>query len=162
MNDLRTAAQQALECLRGVARGKYDGNAAGVCAALEAALAQQPEPVAKMTAGRAVYFMERFKREEKLLGPNEQAALDFVISMLERQPEPLVWEPVVRDLPALTQREYDALHADLRWNYKKIAPPQRPPLTDKDMLDIIDAAFEGGSLLDLARVIERKVRGEKE
>ena len=44
MTDLRTAAQQALECLKGVARGKYDGNAAGVCAALEAALAQQAEP----------------------------------------------------------------------------------------------------------------------
>jgi len=43
------------------------------------------EPVTKMTAHRAIYFMERFKREEKLLGPNEQAALDFVISMLEKQ-----------------------------------------------------------------------------
>lgn len=40
----------------------------------------------EMTAHRAVYFMERFKHEEKLLGPNEQAALDFVISMLEAQP----------------------------------------------------------------------------
>jgi hypothetical protein len=38
-----------------------------------------------MTAHRAVYFMERFKREEKMLGPNEQAALDFVISILEQQ-----------------------------------------------------------------------------
>ena len=45
MNDLRTAAQQALECLKGVARGKYDGNAAEVCAALEAALAKQAEPL---------------------------------------------------------------------------------------------------------------------
>lgn len=45
MNDLRQAAQQALECLKGVARGKYDGNSAEVCAALEAALAQQAEPV---------------------------------------------------------------------------------------------------------------------
>ena len=45
MTDLRIAAQQALECLKGVARGKYDGNAAEVCAALEAALAQQAEPV---------------------------------------------------------------------------------------------------------------------
>lgn len=40
-------------------------------------------PVAKaMTAHRAAYFMERFKKEEKLLGPNEQAAVDFVIDML--------------------------------------------------------------------------------
>lgn len=65
-------------------------------AALRTALDQQMEPVqelvAKMTAGRAVYFMERFKREEKLLGPNEQAALDFVISMLEQQAEPLTIE----------------------------------------------------------------------
>jgi len=50
----------------------------------------EQEPVATaMTAHRAAYFMERFKHEEKLLGPNEQAALDFVISMLEAQPEPV-------------------------------------------------------------------------
>ena len=41
----RATVEQALECLKGVARGKYDGSAAGVCAALEAALAQQAEPV---------------------------------------------------------------------------------------------------------------------
>lgn len=39
----QAAMQQALECLKGVARGKYDGNAACVCVALEAALAE-PEP----------------------------------------------------------------------------------------------------------------------
>jgi hypothetical protein len=39
-----------------------------------------------MTAGKAAYFMRRFRNEEKLLGPNEQAALDFVVSMLEAQP----------------------------------------------------------------------------
>ena len=50
--------------------------------------AEKQEPVAKaMTAERALYFMERFKHEEKLLGPNEQAALDFVISMLETPPQ---------------------------------------------------------------------------
>ena len=36
-----------------------------------------------MTPERAAYFMRRFKKEEKLLGPNEQAAIDFVISKLE-------------------------------------------------------------------------------
>ena len=36
----------------------------------------------RMTPSRAAYFMERFKREEKLLGPNEQAALTYVIDML--------------------------------------------------------------------------------
>ena len=42
----------------------------------------------------------------------------------------------------------------------KDAPPQRPPLTDEEMLDIIDDAFEGASLLDVVRAVERKVRGE--
>lgn len=36
---------------------------------------QTDEQIARMTAHRAVFFMERFLREEKLLGPNEQAAL---------------------------------------------------------------------------------------
>lgn len=48
----------------------------------------------RMTTERAAYFIERFKREEKLLGPNEQAALDFVLARLsqperqEQKPEP--------------------------------------------------------------------------
>jgi hypothetical protein len=50
------------------------------------------EPATKpMTRERAAYFMERFRREEKLLGPNEQAAVAFVIAMLEapeQQPAP--------------------------------------------------------------------------
>lgn len=62
-----------------------------------------PEPVqhdgtrgpldgAPMNADKAAYFMRRFKREEKLLGPNEQLAIDFVLSMLTATPEP-VGEP---------------------------------------------------------------------
>lgn len=35
-----------------------------------------------MTADRAIFFLERFKSEEKMLGPNEQAALDFAIAKL--------------------------------------------------------------------------------
>lgn len=38
----------------------------------------------QMTSDRAAYFMRRFKREEKLLGPNEQAAVDYVITLLEQ------------------------------------------------------------------------------
>lgn len=38
--------------------------------------------VGEMTADRATYFLERFKREEKLLGPHEQWALDFAIAAL--------------------------------------------------------------------------------
>jgi Lar family restriction alleviation protein len=50
-----------------------------------APVAQQaePQPAHAMTPQRARYFMERFQREEKLLGPNEQRALAYVIAMLE-------------------------------------------------------------------------------
>lgn len=55
--------------------------------AAERAVPADPTPeLQRMTAHRAAYFMERFLKEEKLLGPNEQAALHFVIAMLEAQP----------------------------------------------------------------------------
>ena len=41
-----------------------------------------------MTAGRASYFMERFLHDEKMLGPNEQAALRYVIGLLEALDRP--------------------------------------------------------------------------
>lgn len=61
----------------------------------------------RMTPSRAAYFMERFKREEKLLGPNEQAALTYVIDMLEKATaiqqaeaqQPTTGEPVVSRNP---------------------------------------------------------------
>ncbi|WP_240440066.1 hypothetical protein [Pseudomonas aeruginosa] len=40
--------------------------------------AERPE----MSPERAAYFMRRFKSEEKLLGPNEQAAVDYVLPLL--------------------------------------------------------------------------------
>ncbi|WCV82389.1 hypothetical protein KK198_16090 [Pseudomonas aeruginosa] len=44
----------------------------------EQAEAERPE----MSSERAAYFMRRFKSEEKLLGPNEQAAVDYVLSLI--------------------------------------------------------------------------------
>ncbi|WP_176492033.1 hypothetical protein [Pseudomonas aeruginosa] len=44
----------------------------------QAKQAERPE----MSPERAAYFMRRFKSEEKLLGPNEQAAVDYVLSLL--------------------------------------------------------------------------------
>jgi hypothetical protein len=41
----------------------------------------------EMTPDRAIYFLERFKREEKMLGPNEQWALEFAIAALSPSPE---------------------------------------------------------------------------
>ncbi|HFH2507271.1 hypothetical protein [Pseudomonas aeruginosa] len=49
--------------------------------------AERPE----MSPERAAYFMRRFKSEEKLLGPNEQAAVDYVLSLLA-QHESIVGE----------------------------------------------------------------------
>ena len=43
----------------------------------------QQEPAKPMDAHRAAYFMRRFLHEEKMLGPNEQAALQFTIAALE-------------------------------------------------------------------------------
>lgn len=41
--------------------------------------------VGEMNAERAAYFLERFKREEKFLGPHEQWALDFIIAALAKE-----------------------------------------------------------------------------
>lgn len=41
-----------------------------------------------MTAEKAAYFMRRFKTEEKLLGPNEQDAIDYVLILLSAAPKP--------------------------------------------------------------------------
>ena len=50
------------------------------------AAAGEPTPeLQRMTESRAAFFMERFLREEKLLGPNERAAVQFALNMLEAQ-----------------------------------------------------------------------------
>lgn len=56
----------------------------------------------RMTPRRAAFFMERFLKEEKLLGPNEQAALNFVIAMLEGQHAPA--QPVPKQAGEKAQR----------------------------------------------------------
>ena len=92
MNIDRAVVEQALEALEyenswhEIFKVRPHASTVDAITALRTVLAQ---PVSKMTTHRAIYFMERFKREEKLLGPNEQAALDFVISMLEKQAEPV-------------------------------------------------------------------------
>ncbi len=111
MNDQeRAVIQQALAfIMRDFATVRdFEAARAKLHDALCAILGQQvQEPVSEMTAHRAIYFMERFKREEKMLGPNEQAALDFVISMLEKQAEPVVGQmnPETEDLTSAAQRK---------------------------------------------------------
>lgn len=43
--------------------------------------------VGAMTADRAIYFLRRFKADEKMLGPHEQWALDFTIAALSPSPQ---------------------------------------------------------------------------
>ncbi|HBO3026681.1 TPA: hypothetical protein L4Q98_004698 [Pseudomonas aeruginosa] len=71
----------------------------------EQAEAERPE----MSSERAAYFMRRFKAEEKMLGPNEQAAVDYVLSLIA-QHERIVGE--LRDeleSERITAQFHDAL-----------------------------------------------------
>lgn len=100
------------------------------CQKLRAALTEPAvEPATKaMTAHRATYFMERFKKEEKLLGPNEQAAVDFVIDMLTA--------PHISPPP----------------------PAEVPMLTEYERLEFVKQAILTGTLMDLIVRVEAKVR----
>ena len=89
---------------------QYGKDADELRAAIERALREQVREVPDgwnpsdkpVTPERALYFMERFKREEKLLGPHEQAAVDFVIGLLSAAPtQPAQAEqPTIRIAPA--------------------------------------------------------------
>ena len=59
---------------------------------------------------------------------DEHRALPLYTAPPKAEPvqEPLVWEPVARGLPALTQRQYDALHENLRWNYARVSSQPEP------------------------------------
>lgn len=69
-----------------------------------------------MTAERAAYFLERFKREEKMLGPNEQSALDFAIAALAPPPPVSIMVGGLALISAERERQiakgYDASHDD--------------------------------------------------
>ena len=74
-----------------------DGDETGIKDLRTALIYAQPQPASApvgvkglsdvpMTAERAAYFLRRFKRDEKMLGPHEQQALDFAIAALAQQP----------------------------------------------------------------------------
>lgn len=89
-----------------------ENNPVDIALKAQVAVVQQEPMASAMTAQRAAYFMERFKREEKLLGPNEQAAVDFVLAMLNTvqpaKPQPLSDEQLKQMLAA----EYNRGWAD--------------------------------------------------
>lgn len=181
---LREAAERALRWLDSETPTTVDAAYAeerAIAEALRAALAQQPEPVnvaglsiaAQSTIGR---WLNEDMDRAVANGANS-------ISMPDELVEIAAWlhalaEPAQQPDPAQEPVAGAVLNADGRlvlvangmedWYCKErnarrlyAAPqPQRPPLTDAEMLDIIDDAMEGGSLLDLVRAIERKARGE--
>lgn len=64
----------------------------------EANAEQAEEERPEMSSERAAYFMRRFRSEEKLLGPNEQAAVDYVLSLIAQH------ERIVGELRAENER----------------------------------------------------------
>jgi len=57
---------------------------------------KREEELTAMTPERAIYFLERFKREEKMLGPNEKLALAYSIALLST-PKPEAVAHIVTD-----------------------------------------------------------------
>ncbi|HFJ9858189.1 TPA: hypothetical protein ACPIBI_004826 [Pseudomonas aeruginosa] len=84
LDDVHSSAESLLAMIKGQAPTQAAQGLAGAALAqpspaqAEQAEAEGPE----MSPERAAYFMRRFKSEEKLLGPNEQAAVDYVLSLL--------------------------------------------------------------------------------
>ena len=96
-------------------------------------------------------------------------AISDLSAALAQQPEPaqepVAWECKAGGLKALTQRQYDAQTAAIKRHYTRIAPPQRPRLTDEeiDSIHIHLSNTVGSSYKTLARAIERAHGiGEKE
>jgi hypothetical protein len=87
---LERGVKQQGELLRAAARGSeipvYDTDsifkAADALLTLPLAVARPEECSGEMTSERAIYFLKRFKGEEKLLGPHERWAIDFAVAAL--------------------------------------------------------------------------------
>ena len=147
--------------------------------ALRAALAQEKaEPVQKPAdpteydrrnplGGPAARF-EGIAVRLRAGEPYDEVLRDFGIKHIEEEQKPVAWSFEARHIDSAWGAAVSLKHPGPEGVYMRnvkplyTAPPQRPPLTDAEMLDIIDDAFEGSSLLDVARAIERKVRGEAE
>lgn len=71
----------------------------------------QQEPGTPMDAHRAAYFMRRFLHDEKMLGPNEQAALQFTIAALEALESAVKHqEQPQQERRPMTEQEFEVLH----------------------------------------------------
>jgi hypothetical protein len=120
------------------------------------------EPVGEMTARRAEMFMSRFKHEEKMLGPNEQASLDYVIDILVAMQEQ--GEPVAQSLKDAVFTVLEGFTLDN--NVRKIlesayytTPQQRTwvGLTLEDKKEYLSQDF-GGSRTDAMDWTEQRLK----
>jgi hypothetical protein len=113
----------------------------------------QPAPVQplekSMRVERAAFFMRRFKSEEKLLGPNEQAALDFVIEMLTCQAQRTEQEPVgefgwAANIPNTIGEVHWKNGSPPIGTKLYTHPPQRTwvGLTDEELADCLDMSIQ--------------------
>ncbi|TKD50182.1 Lar family restriction alleviation protein [Sphingomonas baiyangensis] len=66
-----------------------------------------------MSKARAAYFLDRFKREEKLLGPNEQWAIDYIMAILALHP------PAVGEVERPSDDDLDPHLPDTIWAAKR-------------------------------------------
>lgn len=103
-----------------------------------------------MSARKAAYFMQRFKREEKLLGPNEQLAIEFVLALLDAQqatPEPrtrLTADPTDPAVQArLAEKFGDVPHPEWRDRLTVNLLRQGSGLTKNQIRALIDYTFDG-------------------
>jgi hypothetical protein len=97
-----------------------------------------------MTPERAAFFMRRFKKEEKLLGPNEQKAIDYVLAMLEADAQEL----------EATERQVEILSDDLSKCSK--AQQVAVPMTEAQIFacDPVPHVMFDQQRIDFARAIE--------
>lgn len=95
-----------------------------------------------MTAKRASYFMHRFLKEEKLLGPNEQAAMHYVINLLAATPA--ADAPMVDMTPPATSRD--------RWMYEQGRLAERDARTHGS---VAAAALDAERWMGIGKAIER-------
>lgn len=186
MSDLRKAAQDVVTVWKMYGTAE---SLRGWMQILESALAQQPEPLNKChkrrndpcACSRKAMLCDGFgppQQPEPAQEPVAQAMQDAAvygvgISRDGKRIDPAsIYEQPAQEPDFHGFMSADGTQVDLCFTPSVprsdgtyatayyTHPPQRPPLTDAEMLDIIDDAMEGGSLLDLVRAIERKVRGE--
>ena len=166
MNDLRKAAQMALETIDWMARGNYDGHAREVCEALRAALAQPEYPLPESLYPdskdwAAADYASRVEWLHFMYEAKKREVAQLETAMPEPEQEPVGWfespHGAFRANP-LYKLEFPSQL--LSWSVPLYtAPPQRKPLTEADIKGIFDLGLStwklSESTVEFARAIEK-------